>query len=189
MLRNTADRFGIVNILVHWVVAISIIAMFCFGWWMVDLDYYHAWYKKGPDLHRSIGVVILAVMLLRLGWRLFNPPPAPLKHLKPWERISASIIHWAFYLLVPCIAISGYLITTADGRGLLVFNWLEIPALITSIEQQEDVAGDIHWYLAITIISLATLHMLAALKHHLIDKDQTLKRMLGIDSSSATDSH
>jgi len=75
--------------------------------------------------------------------------------------------------------LSGYLISTADGRPISVFGWFEVPALLTSIPNQEDVAGLVHEYLAWGLVILAGLHGLAALKHHFIDRDPTLLRMFG----------
>ena len=79
--------------------------------------------------------------------------------------------------------VSGYLISTADDRAIEVFGWFEIPATLTSIENQEDIAGEFHFYLALTLISLASAHALAAIKHHLIDKDNTLRRMMSLSNS------
>ena len=76
--------------------------------------------------------------------------------------------------------ITGYLISTADGRALEVFNWFSIPATISGIEHQEDIAGDIHEILAFSLIAIVVLHAAGAIKHHVIDKDNTLKRMLGL---------
>ena len=85
------------------------------------------------------------------------------------------------------IVLSGYLISTADGRSIEVFNWFEIPAFVTPIENQEDLAGDVHFYLASTLMVLVALHGLAALKHHFLDKDATLKRMLNPNLKSLDD--
>ena len=73
---------------------------------------------------------------------------------------------------------SGYLISTADGRAIDVFNWFAVPALGELIENQEDIAGDVHFYLAWILIVTASLHAIAALKHHFFNKDDTLKQML-----------
>ena len=81
---------------------------------------------------------------------------------------------------------SGYLITTADGQAVVVFGLFEIPATLYGLENQEDVAGAIHDWLATLLIALAALHGLAALKHHFIDRDPTLLRMLGMSASSTT---
>jgi cytochrome b561 len=176
---NTEQSYGWGMIFLHWLVAVTAFAMFAFGIWMVDLDYYHPWYKKGPDLHRSIGVLVLVVMIIRFSLRMINPPPKLAASLSAWERVSASSAHWMFYIMILLIATTGYLITTADGRGLLVFDWFEIPAITLDIDNQEDLAGEVHWYLALVMMSLASVHGLAAIKHHLIDKDRTLLKMLG----------
>jgi len=151
-----------------------------FGLWMVDLDYYDPWYKKGPDLHRSIGIVVLSLLLIRLCWRLTNPRPTLESGLANWERISASLVHWAFYILLFLIITSGYLISTSDGRPVVVFELFEIPATLTSIPEQEDRAGLVHLYLAVGTVILAGFHALAAFKHHFINKDETLRRMMGL---------
>jgi cytochrome b561 len=75
--------------------------------------------------------------------------------------------------------LSGYLISTADGRAVEVFGWFSIPATLSGLENQEDIAGEIHEWLAFTLIGLVMLHALAATKHHFINRDATLKRMLG----------
>jgi cytochrome b561 len=85
-------------------------------------------------------------------------------------------------MLLFAIMLSGYLISTADGRGLEVFEWFTLPATLSGLEQQEDIAGRVHLYLAWSVIVVAALHALAALKHHFIDRDVTLKRMLGLGS-------
>jgi cytochrome b561 len=82
--------------------------------------------------------------------------------------------------------LAGYLISTADGRAIEVFGLFNVPALVTGIPNMEDSAGQAHLVLAISLISLATLHALAALKHHFFDRDQTLRRMLGLGVAHKT---
>ena len=77
------------------------------------------------------------------------------------------------------VMIAGYLISTADGVGISVLGWFEVPALVSGLPDQADVAGQIHFYLAWALVIFSGLHALAALKHHFIDRDATLKRMLG----------
>ncbi|MBD3647702.1 MAG: cytochrome b [Pseudomonadales bacterium] len=167
-------------IVLHWLVAIGVLALFGLGLWMTDLDYYDPWYNKAPDLHRSIGVCVFVAMVVRLGWRLIRGTPAPVPGHGVLERRISAVVHRGFYLLVPLTAISGYLMSTADGRGVWVFDLIEVPATLTSIDNQEDLAGAIHWYLVLVIVGMAVLHALAALKHHFWDRDRTLTRMLGI---------
>lgn len=95
------------------------------------------------------------------------------------ERKAGKAIHSILYLLIFTIMITGYLISTADGRGIDVFEIITIPAFGSIIENQEDIAGLIHKWLAYLLILLAALHAFAALKHHFIDKDNTLNRMIG----------
>ena len=83
------------------------------------------------------------------------------------------------YILMFAIFISGYLISTADGRSVQVFNWFEIPASLHGIKNQEDIAGEIHFVLAVSLMILAVIHAAGALKHHFIDRDNTLKRISG----------
>ncbi|MEX0942398.1 MAG: cytochrome b [Pseudomonadales bacterium] len=176
-IRNTNDRYGLVHVFLHWLMAVTIFGTFVLGLWMVELDYYDAWYKKAPDLHRSIGVFIVILLTVRLAWRLSNPVPAPLPSHTHFERLTAVVVHTCLYVLVVAVAIAGYLMSTADGRSVLVFDWFEVPATVTGIDNQEDIAGEIHFYLAVLLIALVAVHGLAALKHHLVDKDATLRRM------------
>lgn len=178
MLKNTTQAYGSVSKCLHWIIALVIIGMFALGLWMVDLSYYDSWYVKAPHYHKSVGILLGAAMVLRLIWRWINPKPKHIVSHKPWEVILASTVHTLLYLLVFVIIATGYLIPTADGRCIEVFNWFTVPSIGTLLEDQEDVAGDVHYWLAIILIGLAILHALAAIKHHLLDKDATLKRML-----------
>lgn len=179
MIKNTEQSYGIVSILLHWLMAIAIIGTFILGLWMVELDYYSEWYKSAPDFHRSIGIFIFIVLIFRFIWRLINVVPKAEPNLKKWEVKSSHFVHFLIYLLVVVIVITGYLISTADGRSVDVFGLFEVPATITSITDQADRAGDLHYYLGVFLMVLASIHALAALKHHFIDKDKTLSRMLG----------
>jgi len=118
-------------------------------------------------------------MVLRVIWRFLNRGPTPLANHGQMTRLATKAGHGVLYLGLFAVMISGYLISTADGRSISVFGWFEVPALITSIPDQEDIAGLIHEYLAWGLVIFSGLHALAALKHHFIDRDPTLKRMIG----------
>lgn len=177
--RNSSLRFGLVSVVLHWLVALTVFGMFGLGLWMRTLDYYSPWYRTAPDIHKSVGILLLLVMLLRLLWRFLSPPPAPLANHGPLTRLGSRTGHALLYLGLFALLVSGYLISTADGRPIEVFGWFQVPALITGIPDQEDLAGEIHEYLAWGLVGLAVVHALAALKHHFIDRDATLRRMLG----------
>jgi cytochrome b561 len=178
-LRNSSSRYGLVSMLLHWLVAAVVFGLFALGLWMVGLDYYDAWRKSGPDLHKSIGITLFAIMLIRLVWRLLSPPPAPLASYGKWTRLGAHFGHLFLYVGLFAVMFAGYLISTADGVGIPVFGLFEVPALISGLPDQADNAGLVHLYLAWVLVVFAGLHGLAALKHHFIDRDVTLKRMLG----------
>ncbi|MDE1167108.1 MAG: cytochrome b [Pseudomonas sp.] len=178
-LRNSTSRYGWVSIVLHWGVALAVFGLFALGLWMVDLGYYDPWRKAGPDLHKSIGLTLFFVMLLRVVWRFVSaPPPAPANHSR-FVRMAAKLGHAFLYLDLFLVMFAGYLISTADGVGIPVFGLFEVPALISGLPDQAETAGTVHLYLAWTLVIFAVLHGLAALKHHFIDRDATLVRMFG----------
>ena len=178
-LRNSSSRYGFVSIVLHWGVALAVFGLLGLGLWMMGLDYYSPWRKDAPDLHKSIGLVLLGVMLLRVLWRFVSPPPpAPANH-GTLTRMASKAGHGLLYLGLFAAMIAGYLISTADGVGIPVFGLFEVPALVSNLPDQADVAGEIHFYLAWGLVIFAGLPGLAALKHHFIDRDATLIRMLG----------
>jgi cytochrome b561 len=180
-LRNSSSRYGLVSILLHWGVALVVFGLFALGLWMVDLDYYDTWRKAAPDLHKSIGLTLFAVMVVRVVWRFISPPPPALSTQSRLVQWGAKLGHLFLYVGLFALMFAGYLISTADGVGIPVFDLFEVPALISSIPDQADVAGAVHEYLAWALVIFAGLHALAALKHHFIDRDATLTRMLGRD--------
>ena len=178
MLKNSKSSYGWVAILVHWLMALGVFGLFGLGVYMVELTYYDAWYKGSLDLHKSVGITLAALLLFRFGWRLLGTQPEPVAgSSKAMNRVAHSV-HKLIYLALIVIVTSGYLISTADGRAIEVFNLLAVPALPESVANQEDIAGKIHFYAAYGLIAVVVLHALGALKHHFIDKDKTLIRMI-----------
>lgn len=176
MWKNTRTGYGLINIMLHWLIAVWVVGLFALGLYMVGLGYYDPWYHRGPALHKSLGLLLFAALVLRLLWRFINPVPYSLAKRR-WERSAASIGHGLLYLVLFLVILSGYLIAAADGRAIAVFDWFSVPAL-RFLERQADLAGDFHEVLAWCLIGLAVVHSLAALKHHFIDRDPTLVRML-----------
>jgi cytochrome b561 len=178
-LRNSPARYGWVSMVLHWGVALVVFGLFALGLWMVGLDYYSTWRKDAPDLHKSIGITLFAVMLVRIVWRLISPAPPALASYSRLTRIGAAFGHAFLYVGLFAVMIAGYLISTADGVGIPVFGLFEIPALVSGLPDQADTAGVVHLYLAWVLVVFAGLHGVAAFKHHFIDRDATLTRMLG----------
>ena len=161
---NTPERYGVISAAFHWLSAIIVYGMFALGLWMVTLSYYDGWYHKAPELHKSIGILLMMGLVIRVLWRVISPPPGPLPSYSPMTRLAAKAGHLALYLLLFAIGISGYLISTAP---------------LADAGAQADFAGALHFWLAWSVVVLSVMHGFMALKHHFIDKDDTLKRMLG----------
>lgn len=179
-LANTQNHWGGVTIIIHWLTALGVLALFGLGLWMVELSYYDVWYRKGPDLHKSLGITLFTLTLVRLVWHRISHRPVPLTNHTSRDKILASVTHTLVYLLLVSVMFSGYLISTADGRAISVFNWFEVPATLYGLDKQEDIAGIAHFWLTVSLVSLASVHAVAAIKHHYFDKDRTLKRMFGL---------
>ncbi len=174
--RNTGKGYGWVAIALHWLVALVVFGLFGLGLWMVELSYYDPWYRQAPAIHKALGVLLFLAVVGRLAWRGLNPLPAlPGGRL---ERLAARLVHGAMYVLLLAVMAAGYLISTADGSAIDVFGLFSVPATVTDLPDQEDIAGDVHRWLAWTLIALVGLHTIAAFKHQFIDRDGTLMRML-----------
>jgi cytochrome b561 len=175
LIGDSKTGYGLISRLVHWIMALAIPTMFALGLWMVTLNYYSPYYRTAPDIHRSVGMLLLILLVLRFLWRLANPKPDDAE-LSPLERVASRTVHWGFYPLLFALMVSGYLISTADGRPIQVFNWFSVPSLIHK-KGLEDAAGEVHEVLAYVTMLLVVLHAAAALKHHFIDHSSILKRM------------
>ena len=108
--KNTASGYGWVHIGLHWGMAVMIAVLLPLGLWMTGLDYYDPWYRKGPDLHRAIGVILGMVLMARIAWRLGNPVPKTLGATGVEKRL-ASAAHLLLYLLPVLLVTSGYLLS------------------------------------------------------------------------------
>lgn len=178
-LFNSDDRYGLVPIALHWLMAFTIIGLYPLGLYIESLDYYDPAYRTVPMWHKSVGILLALLFVFRLLWKFFDKSPKPLPQSRLLQN-AATMAHHLLLLLLAITLCSGFLISTADGSSISVFNWVDIPALPFAFEHQEDIAGEIHFIVATLLISLAAVHAAAGLKHHFVDKDRTLKRMLAI---------
>ena len=103
---NTPERYGVISAALHWISAIIVYGMFALGLWMVTLSYYDGWYHKAPELHKSIGILLMMGLVIRVLWRVISPPPGPLPSYSPMTRLAAKAGHLALYLLLFAIGIS-----------------------------------------------------------------------------------
>ncbi len=196
-MSERAQRYTAVAVVLHWAIAAAILFMLPLGFWM------HSRAEDGNtsqgvfqayQLHKSVGLTILALSLVRLGWRLLNPPPALPPHMPGWERFAAKATHWLFYALMLGLPLSGWLFVSAgwsihDDAPLAVptrwFGLFAVPHLFgldrASADVREDaadIAFNTHAILAFAMLGLAVLHVAAALKHHLFDRDAVLAHMV-----------
>lgn len=175
-------HYDLLSIILHWVMALGILFLFCLGLYMVELSYYDPWYKSATALHKSIGLSVFLLLVLRILWRVKCLKYAEDKKFrqldKSIESRLANTMHLLLYLMIVFICCTGYLIATAGQRDVSLFAILDFPSLPLEIENQEDIAGEWHYYLALCLIIMVACHALAALKHHFIDKDGVLKNML-----------
>lgn len=177
--RSSHSKWGWMIIILHWLSFVIIAGLVASGLWMVELDYYHSWYHKAPHLHKSTGVLLALLTLFRIFWRFMDVRPQSLSEYHILEQWLARNIHRLFYIIILATMFSGYLISTAQGQGVDVFGWFEIPPLYQGFEQQEELAGDVHFWLASFLVLLIFIHAAGAFKHHWLDKDETLMQMLG----------
>jgi cytochrome b561 len=192
-----AQRYTAIAIVLHWAIAIAIAGMISLGWWMheaLEQPATQAQAIAAYQLHKSIGLTILALSLARLGWRLANRPPPLPSNMKPWERLAATATHWGFYALIIVMPLTGWLYVSTgwsahDNRPLevptLYFGLFQVPHLFGLSQLAEttrallaNVIGFTHSKLAWGAIGLTVLHVGAALKHHFADKDDVLTRMV-----------
>jgi len=179
MWKNTREQYGRISRLLHWLMAIMVVLMAASGLYMVELDYYDPWYHQLPQWHKLGGLIVLVLLILRIVWRWINVRVEALAGTTAFEMKAAQWVHHLFYVLLCLIPLSGYLISTADGKGITWNGLVLLPALFPGFSGQADMAGKAHLLLVWCMAGLLLLHVAAALKHHVINKDKTLKRMLG----------
>ena len=175
------SRYDPVAVTLHWVIAFSIIFMIPLGLWMdaLPIDIRFGAYT----LHKSIGITVLALSIFRFIWRLMNPPPALPDNMKPIEKLMAHTAHWVLYFLIVAMPLTGWIMVSATHKYPTVFFWFtEVPFLPMpegiNAHETHETFEDLHLYLAYGAIALVTLHIAAALKHHFINRDSVLRRML-----------
>ncbi len=181
-LRNTPGAFGAVAVALHWIIAVAILAMIYIGYRMVETEDYDLF-----ALHKSLGLTILMLSLLRLVWRFIDPPPPLPASVPRWERIAARASHWAFYALMIGIPLTGWLYIsaspTSDFISTRFWGLFETPLIqsLATHPDREAIAArieDAHSLLAYGTLLLLALHVGAALKHHFIDRNSVLAAML-----------
>jgi cytochrome b561 len=184
--------------ILHWLIALGILGMFALGWFMEGLpkeapkqmayDLFdwgiYTWQlaeEASPrtfyfNLHKSIGVTIFALILIRIFWRITHKPPALLASYKAWERKLANGAHHLLYLLMVALPLSGIIMATYSKYGIKWFGLEFIKGLDN--KDMRELFKEVHEIVGIIILLVIIVHIIGALKHKFIDKDETLNRML-----------
>lgn len=176
-LKNTPDAYGLITKSLHWLIGALILFLIGLGLYMTSLEPTAAIFPLYAR-HKSFGVVVLVLALIRIGWHLYSKRPALAGTFKPWEKKAAEAGHFFLYVAMLGMPLSGWLMSSAAGRSVSVFGLFTLPDLVTKDEALKDIFKETHEVLAYALIATICVHVLAALKHHFINKDGVLRRML-----------
>jgi len=172
---TTVRRYDPTAIALHWLLALMIIGMFCFGTYMVGLPLSPARLKLF-NYHKWAGITILTLSAFRLLWRLAHEPP-PDVPMPAWQQRAAHATHWLMYLLFFAIPLVGWAYSSAAGFPVVVFGVLPLPDFVPVNRELAASIKPFHGWLAWTLATVVLLHVAAALKHHFVDRDALLARM------------
>src|SRR5690554_3869037 len=178
-IRNTRRNYGLISQLFHWLIVALIIVQYIWAWRIGEIDGFRARFELVTQ-HKTIGITVLALAVLRLAWRLFNRQPTLPGQMARWEQIAAKAGHWILYVLIFAVPLSGWAYSSAAGFGDTWWGPLSLPAIAPSGELLEDRFAALHGWLTTGLAIVAIGHALAALRHHFWVKDDVLKRMLPI---------
>ncbi len=168
------DRFAV---LMHWMVAALIVAAFGLGLVMVEIPGITPTKLKYFSWHKWLGVTVLALVALRLLWRLARGVPAAVA-MPDWQRRAASAVHGLLYLLMFAVPLSGYFYSLAAGVPVVYLGLLPLPEFIDADPVLKPVLKEVHLVLVYTMLVFVLAHVAAAIKHQWIDRDGLLRRML-----------
>lgn len=179
-MRNTTERWGAVTQTFHWLTLVLILGMLLSGFAFADWVSDTATRVEILQWHKSFGILILALTVLRLMWRSVNPAPPLPNNLKPYERFLAKFTHIALYVLLIAMPIIGWLIISTSTRNIptMIFGLFTLPRIASPDKEMHEFYEEAHEFVAFVIIAIVAVHTLAALKHHFVLKDNVLRRML-----------
>lgn len=175
-VRNSPRRWGSLAQLLHWVIVALIIVQAYLG--LTAAGQSLAKRLGTLAVHKSVGITILGLAVLRLAWRWMNPTPPLPNDLKPYERMLAHFTHGALYVLLFAMPLSGWMMSSARGFPVSWFNRVQLPDLVPKSKPLYDAMLQTHDLLAWALAAVVVLHVAAALKHHYVLKDDVLRRML-----------
>jgi cytochrome b561 len=174
---SPGERYNAMGRSLHWLIALLVFALLVMGkFFEVDPD------EEGSlfGWHSALGLAVLVLMLVRLGWRATHTVPALPASTPAWMVGASKLMYAAFYLLLFALPLSGWLLASVEGEAVSFFGLFAVPGLpVAGVgESGEDAIEELHEVLGNVLLVLAGLHTLAALKHHFIDRDNVLRSML-----------
>jgi len=177
-LKNTDQRWGSISQGLHWLTVLLILALAIIGLVMDGLPRTPKYFWV-YTLHKSLGITVLALLPLRLIWRLWAGAPRPASGTPAWQHAIANLTHWLLYALLLAVPLSGWMYDSASSlRPFRLFGMWEMPKLTAADEALAELTHTAHIGLFWLMIALVLAHAGAALWHHLIQRDATLTRML-----------
>ena len=180
--QSARARYSAVAQAFHWIIAALIVTQFTLAWRAQDLPL--GAHKLGLlAWHKSFGMTVLMLAVLRLSWRLFNPPPVLPDGMSKIERFLAKTTHVLFYVLIFAMPLTGWLMSSAKNYSVSWFGLFTWPNLIGKNEDRFELLRSTHDFMSYVLLAIAVLHILAALKHHFWNKDDVLVRMLPFKKS------
>ncbi|WP_415404455.1 cytochrome b [Tateyamaria sp. SN3-11] len=174
---GTPTTYGLISRANHWAIALAMIGMLCFGLFLEYGGLEREARRPLVGIHRSIGVIVLIFGTWRVVWRLVEGFPADASAMPRWHQRVSRLVHWSLLAGILIMPLSGITSSVFRGRPVDVFGWFTIPAQ-SEIPWLATAGGAMHSYVGIGLSAVVVLHVLAALKHHLHDRDATLTRML-----------
>lgn len=178
MTETSTHRYGGMAQFFHWLIALLIFIMFGLGWYMADLELTDPDKFRLYQIHKSLGITILGLAVLRLLWRLTHPAPPLPDTMAGWEKLAAAGAHWALYGLIFLQPVLGVLQSNAANFPIVFFGDIELPALIGMDKALGETLAGLHHLVAKLLAVVILLHVAAALRHHFMLGDDILRRML-----------
>lgn len=175
--KNTALKYGAVAKSFHWLMALLVIGLLCIGFYMTNAEKTLSVFKL-YGLHKSIGVTVLALVVVRLLWRLINVTPPLPESMPSWQKLAAHLSHVALYGLMFAMPMIGWLMSSAAGFTISVFGLFSMPNLIAPDKEFFETLRFLHWLGAWSFVVVISTHVTAALYHHFFHRDTVLLRML-----------
>jgi cytochrome b561 len=179
-LTNTGQRYGTVAMALHWLMALLLVGLVVLGLYMTSLPDV-GFDRKKIELvlwHKELGIAALVLVALRLGWRMRNPLPRLVAGIPDWQKVAARFVHLSFYALMFALPLTGWMMSSATRIPVSFFGLFDLPDFVPYDERLFRTLIEVHKWLGYALIGCFCVHAGAAIRHHWISRDDTLRKML-----------